>query len=559
MVVTTRLLNRLRKSLQLTLSVQTRPFIALSSFLLAGCWSGYQGRESADQQVYPLLQTATASITGQNKIFPLDRPVDTLRKRLLDSQETVTLSLLDALDVAAENNRDFQRQKESLYLAALDLTRDQHNFAVIWSGGGAGSITGQGNNDSANARLSDDLSAQANSVSGTRVVASFVNTFLRSVIHGGSFDGSSILNLTLTQPLLRGAGERIVREPLTQSERDLIYAVRTFERFRETFSVRIVSEYYDVLGQMADLQNVEANYRSFEQSSQQIEELSKAGRKTITDLGRAQQSQYSADAQRVAARNRLQNTLDRFKLTLGLPVTAKVVLDPVELDRLNAQSVAPVVLAEDQALTLALQRRYDHRTIVDQVEDAGRRVYVAEDALQMSLDFTSALNVPAESGKGLNLDWSKVNWSAGFELDLALDKLVERNAYRSALISFDLSIRNREQSEDQVALEVRTALRNIQSAFDSYRIQTEAVRLAQQRVEATTDLYAAGRVQALEKLDAQDSLLQAQIQLTAAIVNYSVARLQLLRDLEGLALEPKGFRFDPALPIPQAKLAEEKP
>jgi outer membrane protein TolC len=217
------------------------------------------------------------------------------------------------------------------------------------------------------------------------------------------------------------------------------------------------------------------------------------------------------------------------------------------------------VIAEDVALALALQRRFDHRTIVDQVEDAGRRVYVAEDALQMSLDFTSALNVPAESGKGLNLDWSKVNWSAGFELDLALDKLVERNAYRSALISFDLSIRNREQSEDQVALEVRTSLRNIQSAFDSYRIQTEAVRLAQQRVEATTDLYAAGRVQALEKLDAQDSLLQAQIQLTAAIVNYSVARLQFLRDLEGLALEPKGFRFDPALPLPQPKPAEEKP
>jgi outer membrane protein TolC len=396
-------------------------------------------------------------------------------------------------------------------------------------------------------------------VQGTRVVASFVNTFLRSVIHGGSFDGSSILNLTLTQPLLRGAGERIVREPLTQGERDLIYAVRTFERFRETFAVRIVSDYYDVLGQMADLQNVEANYRSFEQSSQQIEELSKAGRKTITDLGRAQQSQYSADAQRVAARNRLQNTIDRFKLTLGLPVTAKVALDPIELDRLNTQSMAPVVLAEDHALKLALDRRFDHRTIVDQVEDAGRRVYVAEDALQMSLNFTSALNVPSESGKSLNLDWSKVNWSAGFELDLALDKLVERNAYRSALISFDLAIRNREQSEDQVALEVRTALRNIQSSFDSYRIQTEAVRLAQQRVEATTDLYAAGRVQALEKLDAQDALLQAQIQLTAAIVEYSVARLQLLRDLEGLSLEPRGFRFDPALPLPQPKPAEEKP
>jgi outer membrane protein TolC len=176
----------------------------------------------------------------------------------------------------------------------------------------------------------------------------------------------------------------------------------------------------------------------------------------------------------------------------------------------------------------------------------------------MVLDFTAALNVPAQSGKGLNLDWSRVNWAAGFDLDLALDKLVERNAYRSALIDLDVAIRAREQSEDQVASDVRTALRDIQSAYESYRIQAEAVHLAEQRVEATTDLYAADRVTALEKIDAQDSLLQAQLQLSAAIVDYAVARLGLLRDLEGIALEPKGLRFDPALPLPQPKAAEEK-
>jgi outer membrane protein TolC len=167
--------------------------------------------------------------------------------------------------------------------------------------------------------------------------------------------------------------------------------------------------------------------------------------------------------------------------------------------------------------------------------------------------------VPAESGKGLNLDWSKINWSAGFQLDLALDKLIERNAYRAALINFDAALRAREQSADQIATDVRGDLRNIQSAYDTYRIQVSAVQLADKRVEATQELYAAGRVQAIDTLDALSSQLQAQLDLTKSIVDYSVARLSLMRDLEGIALEPKGLRFDPALPVPPNRPAEEHP
>jgi outer membrane protein TolC len=524
-------------------------------FCCTACWSPALNKESADAQVYPIVETAAARVTGQRKTLVVERPVDTLRQRLLTSKESVRLSLLQALDVAAENSREFQRQKEQVYLTALDLTRSQHDFEFQFGGGGSAKVSGVADTDT-NVSLSDDLSVAATSVAGTRVVASFINTFLRSVLHGGAFDGSSILNLTLTQPLLRGAGRRIVREPLTQAERNVIYQVRAFERFRATFAITVVSSYYNIVRQMADLQNVEANYKSFVKSREQIEALSQAGRRTITDLGRAQQSEYTADAQRVAAKNQLDTSLDRFKLTLGLPTSAQIELDPRELDRLEGAGVKEITLAPEQAIVLALHRRYDYRTAVDSVEDAGRRILVSEDALKMSLDFTAALNVPAQSGIGLNLDWSKVNWSAGFDLDLALDKLVERNAYRAALITFDAAIRSREQEEDQIAADVRADLRNIQSDYDSYRIQSEAVRLAKVRVEATTDLYNAGRSAALDMLDAQDSLLQAQLDLTRAIVDYAVARLQLMSDLEAVALEPKGLRFDPALPIPQTNPTE---
>lgn len=532
----------------------SRALPIFSALALTSCWTPEGSRESADEQVYGILATVTSQVTGA-AVHHLDRPIDTLRQRLLTSTEPVQLDLFQALDVAAENSRDFQRQKESLYLTALNLTREQHNFAVRFAGGGTGEVSGEAD-ETANVRITDDLRAAANTTSGTRVVATFVNTFLKSLISGGGWDGSSILNLTLTQPLLRGAGERIVREPLTQAERDVIYAVRSFQRFRADFSIRVVSDYWEVVRQSEDLVNVEANYRSVSQSREQIKELFDAGRRTVTDLGRALQSEYSADTARVLARNRLETTLDGFKLTLGLPVTAHIELNPGELDRLVSLGVDTVRLDEAAAVALALERRFDHQTIVDEVEDAGRRILVSEDALNMTLDFTAALNVPAESGSGLNLDWSRVNWAAGFELDLALDKLIERNAYRASLISFDVAVRNRELSEDRIAADVRSSLRNIQSAIDTYHIQSLAVELAEKRVEANTDLYAAGRVEAFEKLDAQDALIGAQLDLTAAIVAYHVAKLQLMNDLEAIDLESQGLRFDPTLPVPQPKSGE---
>src|SRR5262245_13378990 len=112
------------------------PLAAAAALLAAGCWSAAASRESADAQVYPILDQNTRGVTGLHNVFPLERPVDTLRHRLLEGGAPVQLSLIEALDVAAENSRDFQRQKEQLYLVALDLTRNQHDFQVQFAGGG---------------------------------------------------------------------------------------------------------------------------------------------------------------------------------------------------------------------------------------------------------------------------------------------------------------------------------------------------------------------------------------------------------------------------------------
>jgi len=530
--------------------------VAPLALLAAGCSPSYY-KESADEQVYAILEDTSVQVTGLRRTFGIERvvdetghPIHTLRGKILRGEiQEVQLGLVEALDVAAENSRDFQRQKEQLYLAALSLTRSQHDFALRWGGGGSAEVSGD-KDDATNLTLRDDLSASVNTVSGTRIVASFVNNFLKNILTGGAFDASSILNLSISQPLLRGAGSRIVREGLTQSERDMVYQMRDFERARGDLAIRIVTDYYGIVQQIADLDSERRNYESVKKSRELAEALFAAGRRPLEDKDRAYQNELSAEIRLVNAENRLDTTLDRFKITLGLPIEFELSLDSTELENLRRVGAQEMEIDEARAIELALLRRFDLRNTIDNVADAARRIIVAEDALSMALDFSGVLNVPSEAGSSMNLDWSRINWAAGFDLDLALDKLAERNAYRTALINLDVAFRNRDQAVDQIVSEVRASLRDIQNLFDNYRINSIALDLARRRVDATEALFEAGRTRALEVLDAKDDLLAAELNLTDSIVSYNIARLNFLHDLEGLVLEPKGLRYDPGLPIP---------
>lgn len=520
---------------------------------LSSCMSPEEHVAEADAQVYSILESVTEDVTGDAKTFEIGRREDTLRARLIAAAgegEIVHLDIPTALDVAAENSREFARQKESLYRAALNLTRQQHEFEVRWGGGGSADVSGVGDEE-ATALFRSDLSASARTTSGARVVAGFANNLLRSIVSGGGWSESSVLDLSFTQPLLQGFGENVTREPLTQSERDVVYAVRSFERFRATLAIDVVSSYLSVLQQIQDLDSTRRNFASVRQNRELTDALYEAGRRDITDVGRARQSELSAQNNVVNAENRLKSALDSFKFQLGLPVDSEIELDMGAFDRLEALGILPVELGTERAIELALARRFDYRNTLDRVEDAARQIVIAEDALTSVLDFSAAIEVPTEPGKALTFDWSQVGWAAGFDLDLALDRLPERNAYRSALISLDDAIRSREEIEDRVKLDIRTALRDILTRVANYEIQARAVALAEQRVDSTEELYQAARVDALEVLDAQDSLLEARISLTAALVDYAIARLELLRDLEAVALEPKGLRLDLTLPLPQ--------
>jgi outer membrane protein TolC len=296
-------------------------------------------------------------------------------------------------------------------------------------------------------------------------------------------------------------------------------------------------------------------------------------------VDQAVQNELSARNRWVDAQQNYVSGLDGFKVTLGLPTDANVVLDREELSRLtnetssviiqpeaDSDANAPVLPADapvelrpagtyrpgefemdpEKAIKIAFKNRNDLLSAIGQVYDGQRGVIVAADQLNAELTLLGTANLGNGRSIGSNapdehLRFDRAQYNALLTLNLPIDRQVERDNYRLAIVDLEKNIRAQQLLEDQIKQQVRSRLRDLLGSRESVQIQAQAVKLAEKRVKSTDLFLQAGRAQVRDLLDAQESLLSAQNSLTAAIVGYRVAELELQRDMGVLTVDEKGL------------------
>ncbi|MEE9394330.1 MAG: TolC family protein [Planctomycetota bacterium] len=532
--------------------------------MTVSCKTPEEHLAEADKESYAIIGEAR-KVAGQaaDPAFTIDSMGPRLRDGLLfprpdDSQpgpaerlarggKSVKVDLETALLIATRNSREFQDEKERLYGSALSLTGNWNNFSSQYFGTvevGA-DANGDGLNDTT-------PSLQENGSLGfTRLIESggsyslnIGEDFTRFLTNPAGSVAGSLLNFTLSLPILRGAGREIAYENVIQSERDVVYAVRDFERFKRTYGVRVVSNYLQLLRSWQRVENEKSNLKRRELTAVENRALGEAGRIAITDVERVNQSVLSAETRLISAQQQFESALDQFKLTLGLPVDARLEIDPIDLKRLREAGTENLQFSQGDATKYGLKNRLDLATTDARVQDARRTVVVAIDALRAGLDFqaTAGLRSNDFAEETFKIDLlGDGNYSISALLDLPFERVDERNAYRNSLINYDQSRRNAEEFEDQVKLQVRAALRNLRQAVEDNRIQGAAVKVAETNVDAANLLKAAGEGTTIDLVDAQNDLIDAQNAVTDALIDYRIARLELMRDMGVLTIGPQGI------------------
>src|SRR5438876_11253087 len=128
--------------------------LLLVFLLFAGC-STQHYRKSADNEAYGVITQKTPLVKNMDQHFSIEQtngvsleglPLVTTVGEFLGAdgekeRNAHIISLEQALDMAVNHSRNYQFQKEQLFLAALSLTLARHQFAPIFAAGGAATYT----------------------------------------------------------------------------------------------------------------------------------------------------------------------------------------------------------------------------------------------------------------------------------------------------------------------------------------------------------------------------------------------------------------------------------
>lgn len=539
---------------------------------LVGCGPKNYKRD-ADEKVYNIIDRKWQPEFGSKANYRIDDVAPGPNDIQVDSRIPASgvLTLPYAMSLATAHNSSYQTQKERLYKSALDLRLVEHRYEMQFFSGGSAlfgdnwqttdkrPLSGEQMIDGAQANhtglslkhphsevIQDEANVGFNRLlsTGGQVGVGVAAAWTDILAGRGDRGLNSIFSATFSQPLLRGSDRMIVMEKLTQAERDVLYQIRTFNRFRKTFAVNVATEYFRVLESFDIERNTEAYYDGLVALHSQVVKLSQVNLVPQIEVGEAQQDVLRARDALIVAQRKYEWSVDHLKATLNLPIAGEFRMDVSLLDAMKARGLPYPNLRIDEAVEAALSQRLDIANSADATLDARRGVYVAADKLRTDLRLKANVDVDAQGHARI--------WTGPF-LDLPLDRVPEQHEYRKALIALQERQRDYDDLSDKVRLEVRDAYRKLLETAERYEVACQGLDTAEKRLKGASILLQYGRASTRRVLDAHHDLYDAHEVATNALIEYAIATLDFYRDTETLQVRPDGMWETKGLDIPVAQ------
>lgn len=489
-----------------------------------------------------------------------------------NSRKVMTLS--EVLQYAFAHSRAFQTAKEDLYLAALALTLERH----LWTPQFNGSIGAEYANygavrdfDHAMASVAQVGLEQRLPLGGT-VTARVINELMRDLTNHITTGETGQAVLEANIPLLRGAG-LVAYESRFQAERNLIYAVRTFETFRRALAVDIAGDYFSLQQRRQQVLNDRESTKSLRLLADRSRAWWRTGRVIQLEVQRAEQEVATAENREVDDEEQYRTALDQFKIRIGMPTVTPIdvalpevigttrpaegaTAGPVSLE----EALVIPTISEEAAIAAGLKYRLDLLNQLDGIDDAARGVNVAENNLLPDLNASGSVvwnTDPANLGSYKYED-DRVTWRAAVNLELPLNRKAQRNVLRNALIEKRRAERLYQENKDLVRLQVRRAMRRIEQNRISLEIQVYNRDLALQRRIAARLRFEKGQVSNREVVDAENELLSARNRLAQAQAQLYLTILQFRRDTGTLRVDDEG-KWTRPVEVTHAAVATTQP
>lgn len=288
---------------------------------------------------------------------------------------------------------------------------------------------------------------------------------------------------------------------------------------------KVATQYYQVLVQRQQLVVIDSNIATTTRVLNVIEGQYKNGLAKKIDLDRSKVNLSNLEAQRQQLNNTVQLQENNLRFYMGIPIETPITVPSSALD-----SIKPGLAMMDN--TPDVKKLADYQVLKKQ-----------EELLVLQKEATTAGYYPSLSLSG-NYGYSGIsnkfpvgtgaNWfdyaSVGLNLKIPIfNGFATRSKVRQAdndIKKLQADIKNTELSLNLTYQNAKTQLRN---SIITLNNQKTNVALAEEVYDNTQNNYTQGLAPLTDLLDAENSLTTAQNNYTAALLDYRIAEIQLIK------------------------------
>ena len=338
--------------------------------------------------------------------------------------------------------------------------------------------------------------------------------------------------LTLTQPLLKGAGRDVARRGLTGAELRRADAERRRTLTEQQVAVDVTGAYYRVVAQQTFVEVARQSLDRARKLRDASEAKLDAGLVSQLDVLRAQQLVSSAEMQWLDAQSAVEDARDDLLFLIGRPAGGDL--------QLAAEIPPPDQQAIDvaHATGIALANRLELQSRVEEVRDADRYLRFARNQLLPQVDLNLALTrrrTTDSFSRSFGLDGFQ--FATFFTIAMPVDRTAQQVDYQNATIDRERRQREIGRLERQIADEVKRGIRERDRLMRNVAAAEASVEVARREVEVAELRYQRGLSNNLDVVNAESGLLMAQGRRIQAMADAAVARVRL-RALLGI-LDPR--------------------
>jgi outer membrane protein TolC len=374
------------------------------------------------------------------------------------------------------------------------------------------------------------------------------------------------LRFDFTQPLLRDFGYNISRREIIVAQNNLNISEKDLQRALQDTVYSVEEAYW---GLVASIENLKVRQQSLKLAQDFLERQKRAvevGTEAPIEILSARSEVATREADIISAQADVKNSEDSLKVILNLmaedPKAEFYSIIPQEMPEFKEKEISL-----DEAFATALQNRPDLEASRIGIKNSEINLSYAKNQQLPALNLSASYWSPGVSGTqilyertpefplgikvgeipgGVSDAFKDVfgfkyrNWSVRMTLDIPLNSFISRASLAQARVNLQQTILQMQQQEQNIYLEIKQAVRAVQTNYQQVQAYKVARELREQQLAAEEEKLKVGLTTPYFVLQYQRDLATAMTTELQAIINYNLSLANLSRAM-GTSLQEKNI------------------